>query len=253
MPTEGRSVISRSPSGPAGTITAEPYAWEWGGDAPSPVHLFLGSLASCLGYFTRARWDAADVDLGEIEISAGTPGDHGAIEPVEVVVDLDTDADEDTIRRIVDDAEQDCVVANAMREDIPVSIQLAGDEAADVAALGRAATARTTDGASGTITSDGHTWEYGDGASPVHAFLGSLASCMTYFIRNHAMESNVEVGEVDVEATTPSDHGEIGAIELDIDLETEAPDDEVAAVVENAKRDCVVDDLIAEDVPVDVV
>jgi len=251
-PAAGRSVTSRSPSGPAGTITAGPYAWEWGDDAPSPVHLFLGSLASCLGYFTRARWDEEDVDLGEIEITAGTPGDHGAVEPIEVVADLDTDADEDTVRRIVDYAEQDCVVAQTVREDVPMSVHLAGDADADVAALGRAATARTTDGATGTITSDGHTWEYGDGASPVHAFLGSLASCLTYFVRDLAMEGDIEIGQVDVEALIPSEHGGIDAIEIEIDLETEAPDGEVDTLVENAKRDCVVDDLIADDVPVDV-
>ncbi|MFW5918984.1 MAG: 2-oxo acid dehydrogenase subunit E2 [Halanaeroarchaeum sp.] len=251
-PAEGQSVTARSPSGPAGTITAGPYTWEWGDDAPSPVHMFLGSLASCLAYFTRARWDEEDVGLGEIEITAGTPGDHGAVEPIEVVADLDTDAGEDTVRRIVDYAEQDCVVAQTVREDVPMSVHLAEDEAADVDALGRAATARTTDGATGTITSAGHTWEYGDGASPVHAFLGSLAACLTYFVRDHAMEADLEVGQVDVEATIPSEHGGIDAIELEIGVETEAPDGEVAALVENAKRDCVVDDLIAEDVPVDM-
>ena len=249
-PSEGRRVTSRSPSGPAGTVAAGPYAWKWGDDAPSPVHLFLGSLASCLGYFTRARWDEEDVGLGEIEITAGTPGDHGAVEPIEVVVDLDTDAGEDTVRRIVDYAEQDCVVAQTLREDVPMSVHLVGNGDADVAALGRAATARTTDGATGTIASDGHTWEYGDGASPVHAFLGSLAACLTYFVRDHAMEADLEVGQVDVGATIPSEHGGIDAIELGIDLETEAPDGEVDTLVENAKRDCVVDDLIAEDVPV---
>ncbi|MFT4933285.1 MAG: pyruvate/2-oxoglutarate dehydrogenase complex dihydrolipoamide acyltransferase (E2) component, partial [Natronomonas sp.] len=204
---EGRRVTSRSPSGPTGTVTVGPYAWEWGKDAPSPVHLFLGSLASCLGYVTRARWDEEDVDLGEIDITAGTPGDHGAVEPLEVVIDLDTDAGEDAVRRIVDYAEQDCVVAQTLRKEVPMSVHLVDDGDADVAALGRAATARTTDGATGTITSDGHSWEYGDDASPVHAFLGSLAACLTYFVRDRAMEADLEVGAVNVEAVVPSEYG----------------------------------------------
>ncbi|MFT4931231.1 MAG: putative OsmC-like protein, partial [Natronomonas sp.] len=86
----------------------------------------------------------------------------------------------------------------------------------------------------------------------VHAFLGSLAACLTYFVRDRAMEADLEVGAVNVEAVVPSEYGGIDGIELEIDLETGAPDSEVATLVENAKRDCVVDDLIAEAVSVDV-
>jgi pyruvate dehydrogenase E2 component (dihydrolipoamide acetyltransferase) len=251
-PAEGRVATARSAEGPSGTVTADPYTWEWGDEAPSPVHMFLGSLAACLGYFTRVRWDEEDVDLGEITFTAGTPGDHGAVEPIEVVADLDTEAGTDTMRRIVDYAEQDCVIANAIREDVPVAVHLAGDEDADVSAFGRAATARTTDGASGTMTADSHTWEYGGNATPVHAFLGSLAACLTYFVRDHAMQTELDVGTVEVEARIPSEHGAIDSIDATVRLETGADDGAVATLVENAKRDCVVDDLIADDVPVDV-
>jgi pyruvate dehydrogenase E2 component (dihydrolipoamide acetyltransferase) len=251
-PPEGRSVTLQSGEGPSGTVNVGAYTWEWGDDAPSPVHMFLGSLAGCLAYYTCLRWDEEDVGLGTIEITAGTPEEHGAIEPIEVVVDLDTDAGEDTVRRILDYAEQDCVVAQAIRDDVPVSVHLAGDEDADVSALGRTTTVRTMDGESGTMTADAHEWEYGDAATPVHAFLGSLAACLTYYVRVYAMRADIDLGAVEVETTIPSEHGRIDAIDVEFALETEAPDGEVEDIVENAKRDCVVDDIIAEDVPVDV-
>lgn len=250
--TTGRSVTSHSSEGPSGTVNVGPYTWEWGDDAPSPVHMFLGSLAGSFAYYTCLRWDEEDVDFGTIEITAGTPEEHGAIEPIEVIVDLDTDADEETVRRILDYAEQDCVVVQAIRDDVPMSVHLASDEEADASALGRAATAQTTDGESGTMTADAHEWEYGDPATPVHAFLGSLAACLTYYLRVYAMRADIDLGAVELETTIPSEHGGIDAIDVEFALETEAPDGEVEDVVENARRDCVVDDLVADDVPVDV-
>lgn len=143
-------------------------------------------------------------------------------------------------------------MAEAAQEDSPLSVHLAGDVPADVQVFGRVATARTTDGETGTITLRSDTWGYGEEASPVHAFLGSMFACLAYFVRDKAMERDLRVKEIGVEAAIPSEFGRIDAIERDVGLETTVADNEVSTLVENATRDCVVDDRIAKDAPVDV-
>lgn len=248
----GRSISLHSPSAAEGTVTAGSYVWSWGGDAPSPVNLFLGSLASCLSYFTWANSRVDGIAIGNLEIIVGTPADHGAVDPIEVVVDATSEAEDSTIRDVVAAAKRDCAIVEAVREDVPISVHLATDDDIEVTSLGRTATVRTTDGSIATITSDGHTWRFGADASSIHASIGSLAACLTYFIRDNALQSDTEIGTVDVDASTRSESGGIDAVHLEIELETTDSASEVEKVVENATQDCVVEEVIADSVPVNI-
>jgi uncharacterized OsmC-like protein len=111
-------------------------------------------------------------------------------------------------------------------------------------------TATTTDGKTGTMTTDSHTWKYGGDATPVHAFLGSLVACLAYYVRDQAVQRDVDLGRIDVEARTPGEAGTIDAIDLVFCLATEGDAAIVDDIIATAQEQCAIDTLIDDSIPV---
>lgn len=125
-----RTVTAHNPDGMAGTIEAGSFEWsfdepeEAGGSetGPTPVDVFLGALASCLSLSIRFQADKRDAPIDAIDVTTDADPDHGSVERVEATVRLETDADDETVERIVDLGERGCHVSQLLRDDLPVEI-----------------------------------------------------------------------------------------------------------------------------------
>ncbi|WP_265110573.1 2-oxo acid dehydrogenase subunit E2 [Halosolutus halophilus] len=125
-----RTVTAHNPDGMAGTIEAGSFAWDFdepedaGGTetGPSPVDVFLGGLAACLSLSVRFQASKRDAPIDAIDVTTDAEPEHGSVERIEATVRLETDADDETIERIVDLGERGCHVSQLLRDDLPVEI-----------------------------------------------------------------------------------------------------------------------------------
>lgn len=122
--TPPREATARSEDGMTGTVRTGGIEQDYGdGSDPSPVDLFLGSLAACLSLSIRYQADMRDVPLGDIEVETDAEPESGSVESIEITVRLDApETDESTLDRIVEYGERSCHVAELLREDLPVEI-----------------------------------------------------------------------------------------------------------------------------------
>ncbi|WP_306057130.1 2-oxo acid dehydrogenase subunit E2 [Natronococcus wangiae] len=125
-----RTVTAHNPDGMAGTIEAGSFEWSFdepedaGGSetGPTPVDVFLGALASCLSLSVRFQADKRDASVDAIDVTTDADPDRGSVERVEATVRLETDADDETVERIVDLGERGCHVSQLLRDDLPVEV-----------------------------------------------------------------------------------------------------------------------------------
>ncbi|WP_049891395.1 2-oxo acid dehydrogenase subunit E2 [Natronococcus amylolyticus] len=123
-----RTVSASNAEGMAGTIEAGSFEWGYdepeaaGGTetGPTPVDVFLGGLAACLSLSVRFQAEKRDAAVGEIDVTTDAEPEHGAVERVAATVRLESDADEETLERIVDLGERGCHVSQLLREDLPL-------------------------------------------------------------------------------------------------------------------------------------
>ncbi|MFC6717578.1 2-oxo acid dehydrogenase subunit E2 [Natrialbaceae archaeon GCM10025810] len=121
-----RDVTARNPEGMAGTVEAGSFEWRYdepedaGGTetGPTPVDGFLGALAACLSLSVRYRAEKREVAVGEISVSVDGEPERGSVEGLEATVSLETDADDETVERIVAVGERGCHVSQLLREDL---------------------------------------------------------------------------------------------------------------------------------------
>ena len=131
-PTEmpERTVTAHNPEGMAGTIEAGSFEWSYdepeeaGGTetGPTPVDVFLGSLAACLSLSIRFQAGKRDTPIDGIDVTTTAEPEHGSIEQLEATVSLESDADDDTLERLVDIGERGCHVSQVVRDDLEVEI-----------------------------------------------------------------------------------------------------------------------------------
>ncbi|MFA9426681.1 2-oxo acid dehydrogenase subunit E2 [Natronorubrum sp. A-ect3] len=125
-----RTVTAHNPEGMAGTIEAGSFEWgydepeEAGGTetGPTPVDVFLGSLAACLSLSIRFQAGKRDTPIDGIDVTTTAEPEHGSIEQLEATVSLESDADDDTLDRLVDIGERGCHVSQVVRDDLEVEI-----------------------------------------------------------------------------------------------------------------------------------
>ncbi|MFC4437039.1 MULTISPECIES: 2-oxo acid dehydrogenase subunit E2 [Natrialbaceae] len=126
----GRAVTARNPEGMGGTIEAGSFEWSFdepedaGGSetGPTPVDVFLGALASCLSLSVRFQADKRDASVDAIDVTTDADPERGSVERLEATVRLETDADDETVDRIVDLGERGCHVSQLLRDDLSVEI-----------------------------------------------------------------------------------------------------------------------------------
>lgn len=132
-PLEGdRRARATSHSGMQAEVQSRSFTWsadepeDTGGDntAPTPVEQFLGSLAACLSLTIRIIASRRDVPLDEVTVNVSGSPDEGAIEAIDVEVDIRSSADEETLERVVETAERACYVSRVISEEIERSLRL---------------------------------------------------------------------------------------------------------------------------------
>ncbi|AGB36723.1 2-oxo acid dehydrogenase subunit E2 [Natronococcus occultus] len=126
----GRTVTASNPEGMAGRIEAGSFEWSYdepedaGGSetGPTPVDVFLGGLAACLSLSVRFQAEKRDAAVGEIDVTTDAEPEHGAVEQLAATIRLESDADDDTLERIVDLGERGCHVSQLLREDLSLEL-----------------------------------------------------------------------------------------------------------------------------------
>lgn len=88
--------------------------------------------------------------------------------------------------------------------------------------------------------------------SPVEQLVGSLSSCLTLMIGHMADRREVELDGVNVTAQASPPDGRIEHIDVDIEVTSNAPREDVENVVEMGERACYVNQAIGDDVDRDV-
>ncbi|WP_293032755.1 2-oxo acid dehydrogenase subunit E2 [Natronococcus sp.] len=126
----GRTVSASNPEGMAGTIGAGSFEWRYdepedaGGTetGPTPVDVFLGGLAACLSLSIRFQAEKRNAAVGEIDVTTDADPEHGAVEEIAATVRLESDADDETLERIVEVGERGCHVSQLLREDLRLEL-----------------------------------------------------------------------------------------------------------------------------------
>ncbi|MDQ0314326.1 OsmC family protein [Amorphus orientalis] len=117
-------------------------------------------------------------------------------------------------------------------------------------------TARTPFTSVNRLATDEGAFQGGEGTAPtpLEYFLTGLVGCLMTQIRVFARKLKVDVSDLKVtcRAEWAADRGEIGPYEtrpkgfhLDVDLASDAPPDDVARLIEAAKRGCFVEQTLA--------
>ncbi|WP_186336592.1 2-oxo acid dehydrogenase subunit E2 [Natrarchaeobaculum sulfurireducens] len=125
-----RTVTAHNPDGMAGTIEAGSFEWtydepeEAGGTetGPTPVDVFLSGLAACLSLSIRFQASKRETPVDAIEVTTDAEPAHGAVEQLEATIRLETDADDETVDRLVDLGERGCHVSQLLGDDVPMEL-----------------------------------------------------------------------------------------------------------------------------------
>ncbi|WP_246999349.1 OsmC family protein [Halosolutus gelatinilyticus] len=125
-----RTLTAHNPEGVAGTIEAGSFRWRFdepeaaGGSelGPTPVDVFLGGFAACLSLSVRFQANKREASVGAIDVTADAEPERGSVDRLAVTVELETDADAETVERIVDLGERGCHVSQLLREDLPLEV-----------------------------------------------------------------------------------------------------------------------------------
>lgn len=119
-----RNAAARSTDGMTGAVEIDDIEQRYAADlGPSPVDLFLGSLAACLSLSIRYQAEMRDAPVGGIEVETDAEPASGSVESIGIAVRLDAPAvDDETLARIVEYGERSCHVAELLREDLPVEV-----------------------------------------------------------------------------------------------------------------------------------
>ncbi|NKE35648.1 2-oxo acid dehydrogenase subunit E2 [Natronococcus sp. JC468] len=126
----GRTVTASNAEGMSGRIEAGSFEWHYdepeaaGGTetGPTPVDVFLGGLAACLSLSVRFQAEKRDAAVGGIDVTTDAEPEHGSVERIAATVRLESDADDETLERIVDLGERGCHVSQLLREDLSLEL-----------------------------------------------------------------------------------------------------------------------------------
>lgn len=125
-----RSVSARTEGGVSGVVTGGSFEWSFDepadlggtGAAPTPVDHFVGSVAACLAASVGYQADSRDVDLDDVRVDATGRPERGSLESIELAVTMVTDADADSIERLVELGKRGCYVTQVLRDDLSIEV-----------------------------------------------------------------------------------------------------------------------------------
>lgn len=120
-----REVTAETNGGFQGTVTAGSVEWDFdeptdvggSGSAPTPVDMFLGSLAACLAVSIGFQAEKRQIDIDEIDVDVHGSPDRGPLEEIDISIHFDADGvDEDELDRLVELGERGCYVSELLKD-----------------------------------------------------------------------------------------------------------------------------------------
>jgi uncharacterized OsmC-like protein len=100
--------------------------WRLSGEdatAPDPVSSFLGALGGCLLMSLRVAARVRKVELGRSSVHART-NEKGHVTEIKVELQVESNANDEQLHRLVEVAERGCHIRNLIRDDIEFSLRL---------------------------------------------------------------------------------------------------------------------------------
>lgn len=126
-----RTLMAHTASGYKGTVRAGSFEWKFDeppdiggtGSAPTPVDMFLGSLAACLSASIRFQADKHQIDLDGIDVSVDGSPERGPLQTIEATVTLDGNGiNEEKLDRIIELGKQECYVSKLLGEEVELDV-----------------------------------------------------------------------------------------------------------------------------------
>ena len=93
------------------------------GVAPDPVSSFLGALGGCLLMSLRVAAHVRKIELGRAAVRAQA-NEKGHVKEIKVELQVETNASDEQLHRLVEVAERGCHVRNLIRDDVPVALEV---------------------------------------------------------------------------------------------------------------------------------
>jgi uncharacterized OsmC-like protein len=110
--------------------------WRLSGEdatAADPVSSFLGALGGCLLMSLRVAARVRKVELGRTSVHARA-NEKGHLKEIKVGLQVESDASDEQLYRLVEVAERGCHIRNLIRDDVTFSLKV--DRTAALAAAG---------------------------------------------------------------------------------------------------------------------
>ena len=107
-------------------VNGGPFRWSLSGDddgAPDPVSSFLGALGSCLLMSIRAAARARNLTVGKSALAARA-NEKGHVKEIEVELQVQTDIDDDQLRRLIEVAERGCHIRAMIRAEVAFALKV---------------------------------------------------------------------------------------------------------------------------------
>jgi uncharacterized OsmC-like protein len=98
--------------------------WRLSGDAaaaPDPVSSFLGALGGCLLMSLRVAARVRKIDLGRSTVHAQA-NEKGHVKEIKVELQVESNASDDQLHRLVEVAERGCHIRNLVRDDVAFAL-----------------------------------------------------------------------------------------------------------------------------------
>ena len=100
--------------------------WRLSGDAaaaPDPVSSFLGALGGCLLMSLRVAARVRKIDLGRSSVHAQA-NEKGHVKEIKVELQVESSANDEQLRRLVEVAERGCHIRNLIRDDVTLALEI---------------------------------------------------------------------------------------------------------------------------------
>ena len=98
--------------------------WQLSGDdasAPDPVSSFLGALGGCLLMSLRVAARVRKIHLGRSSVHARANA-KGHVKEIKVELQVESNASDDQLHRLVEVAERGCHIRNLIRDDVAFAL-----------------------------------------------------------------------------------------------------------------------------------
>ena len=93
------------------------------GAAPDPVSSFLGALGGCLLMSLRVAARVRKVELGKASVRARA-NEKGHLKEIKVELQVESSANDEQLRRLVEVAERGCHIRNLIRDDVTLALEI---------------------------------------------------------------------------------------------------------------------------------